>query len=376
MTTVRPLRRLVRVVALGGVAVAAVAAVTVTAVGVGGVTADSAKPKPLQVRTATVTRKTLVDVSSVEGKLGYGAAVPISSQATGTVTWLPDVGTVVSRGKSLLRVDDQPVTLLYGALPMYRQLTTGTKGEDVKQFEQNLNALGYTGFTVDTEFSAATATAVKRWQKALKRPDTGTVGVAEVIFAAGPLRVAKQPVRVGAKATAEVLMVTSTKHVVAVEVPAEDQRLAKVHNTVTVTLPDGRQVNGEVTAVGVTGEAGGATAVDAGTAVGSAGAQPAEDTTSNGGAHPIPAVVDVADQEALAALDATTVTVQYVAETHPNVLTVPVQALLALEEGGYGLEIRDGARRVVAVKVGLFAGGQVEVSGDGITEGTTVGVAE
>jgi hypothetical protein len=30
---------------------------------------------------------------------------------------------------------------------------------------------------------------------------------------------------------------------------------------------------------------------------------------------------------------------------------------------------------VVAVKTGLFGGGQVEVSGQGIAEGTTVGVA-
>jgi hypothetical protein len=52
-----------------------------------------------------------------------------------------------------------------------------------------------------------------------------------------------------------------------------------------------------------------------------------------------------------------------------------VAALLALAEGGYGVEVVDGAStRIVAVETGLFAGGQVEVSGGGLAEGTVVGV--
>jgi multidrug efflux system membrane fusion protein len=58
------------------------------------------------------------------------------------------------------------------------------------------------------------------------------------------------------------------------------------------------------------------------------------------------------------------------------VLAVPVGALLALAEGGYGLEVvRGGTSAVVAVDTGMFADGKVEVSGGGIAEGTVVGVA-
>jgi hypothetical protein len=104
------------------------------------------------------------------------------------------------------------------------------------------------------------------------------------------------------------------------------------------------------------------------------GKGPASDAQNSD--HPIPAIVDVADQGALGKADSGTVRVEYVADTHADVLTVPVEALVALGEGGFGLEIRGGGTpRVVAVKVGLFGGGQVEVSGDGIAEGTTVGVA-
>jgi ABC-type glutathione transport system ATPase component len=46
------------------------------------------------------------------------------------------------------------------------------------------------------------------------------------------------------------------------------------------------------------------------------------------------------------------------------VLAVPVVALLALPKGGFGVEVVDGARtRIVPVRTGMFAAGQVEVSG-------------
>jgi hypothetical protein len=49
--------------------------------------------------------------------------------------------------------------------------------------------------------------------------------------------------------------------------------------------------------------------------------------------------------------------------------------LLALAEGGYGVQVvENGATKIVAVKLGLFAAGKVEVSGDGLAEGTVVGM--
>jgi len=57
------------------------------------------------------------------------------------------------------------------------------------------------------------------------------------------------------------------------------------------------------------------------------------------------------------------------------VLTVPVAALLALSEGGYGVQVvSGGTSHIVAVQVGMFAGGRVEISGAGIDVGTLVGV--
>ena len=85
--------------------------------------------------------------------------------------------------------------------------------------------------------------------------------------------------------------------------------------------------------------------------------------------------VAIADQAALGTLQAAPVDVDFVNATRADVLTVPVAALLALAEGGYGVEIvEDNTTRIVAVKTGMFADGRVEVSGEAIAEGMMVGV--
>src|SRR5262249_32304124 len=60
------------------------------------------------------------------------------------------------------------------------------------------------------------------------------------------------------------------------------------------------------------------------------------------------------------------------------VLAVPVSALLALDGGGYGLEVVEpsGAHRLVGGHTGVFAGSQVQVAGPQIAAGTTVVVAQ
>jgi hypothetical protein len=71
-------------------------------------------------------------------------------------------------------------------------------------------------------------------------------------------------------------------------------------------------------------------------------------------------------------LDQAPVKVGITSDSRKGVLTVPVNALLALAEGGYGVRLLDG--RIVAVTPGLFARGMVEISGEGIAEGVEVEV--
>ncbi|GAA4172230.1 peptidoglycan-binding protein [Phytohabitans flavus] len=346
-----------RGIALGAGALLLLAVAGAATLGLGGRAAtDPAPERSGPAATGVVTRQTLVRSVTLAGELGYGPTVPLASTAPGTVTWLPEVGATVRRGEAVLRADELPVVLLYGFLPMYRPLADGVKGSDVRQFERNLAALGYEGFTVDDDFSAATATAVKRWQKDLALPETGAVERERVAYAPGAIRVAEHLVRPGAAAAAEVLSFTGTTRVATVSAGPGEAAWAARGVAVTVSLPTGGSVAGAVSSVGPV------TAAAAG---------------SGDSAAAVEVTVAIADQKALGALSGAPVDVRYVAERAEDVLTVPVDALLALAEGGYGVEVSgDAGTRVVAVKVGLFADGRVEVTGDGLAEGVRVGVPE
>lgn len=359
-------RRTRRFAALSTGAVVLVAA-AVTAglgLGLGGETQTPAPRRTGPAATVQVDRETLIEDASVAGMLDYGSPVPLASAATGTVTWLPAVGSVVRRGSPALRADEKPVLLMYGELPMYRALTVDAQGADVRQLERNLSALGYGGFTVDDTFSAATAAAVKRWQLDLGLAGTGTVERERVIFVAGPIRVASRLVRLGATATGDVLSYTGNTRVVTVAANATAVSWATKGTKVTVTLPGGKSTTGTVTAVAAEVQAPPEGGDDSPEAPGTDGAT-------------INVTIAVPDRKALGKLTSAPVDVSYVTEKREDVLTVPVPALLALAEGGYGLEvIEPTGSRIVGVQAGLFAGGRVEVSGDGLDAGMTVGVPE
>ncbi|MCY1144668.1 peptidoglycan-binding protein [Actinoplanes sp. Pm04-4] len=304
--------------------------------------------------TAEITRETLVDQESHDGTLGHGDTATVTARASGTVTALPVGGAVITRGKPLYRLDNKPVPLLYGSLPAYRTLRPGVDGADVLQFEKNLRALGYTGFTVDDEYTSATAAAVEDWQDDLGMAETGRIGTDQIAYAEGPVRVDSLTVERGAvvQPGAGLLKTTGTSMVATVPLDVDDQRLARTGAAVDVEMPDGSTTKGKITEVETVVEPG-------------QGDQP--DTTR----------VDVTITFARTPKDlgAATVSVDFVASQRPDVLTVPVAALLALAEGGYGLQIVEaGGPRIVAVKTGLFADSRVEVSGGGIKAGQKVGM--
>lgn len=337
-----------------GVAVAVAAVATTAAFGVDLSSEPAANRAAAPPATGTITRMTLVETEKVSATLGYGDPVPVTAHANATLTWLPAEGVTVSRGQTVYRVDDQPVVLLYGSLPVYRVLRTGVEGADVKQLERNLSALGYPGFTVDDSFSSSTASAVKAWQEDLGRDATGAVAPGQVVVAPGAIRVAGVKAAVGDAASGVVLAYTGTVRQVYIALDVSKQHLVKVGLPATVTLPDSSTVEGKVAKVGTVA-----------TSTGS-GAQAA--TT-------IAVEVSIANQSALGSLDAAPVTVTLESDRRENVLTVPVAALVALAEGGYGVQVFDASgSHYVAVQTGLFANGRVEISGAGVAEGMVVGL--
>ncbi len=317
------------------------------------------------VGTATVVRTNVTARTVVTGTLGYLAPVSvIASGGGGVLTWLPEIGATVGPDQRLYEVDGHPVLLWTGARPAWRDLAPGIPdGPDVAQLERNLVALGYgAGLTVDEHLSAATGTAVRRWQAAHGLARTGTVPLGQVVFLPGPVRVAAVPVASGAPVTPglELLRVTSTGKAVTVNLDAN--RGSPVHpgDRVTVALPGSRTTTGTVTTVGVPVPA-------PMPANGAAGNGAAGNSAAGNGAAGTPVTVGLDDAEAAHGLDSGTAQVTFADAEHDGVLAVPVDALLAAPGGGYRVAVVDGTgRRLVTVHCGLFdeTVGLVEVTGD------------
>jgi hypothetical protein len=350
----------------GAVAAGAVAMVAVT----GGGQAPAAPAAP-PVTTARVTRTDLVTTVLTEGTLGYGAARPVVNQLTGTYTQIPRPGRRIGAGGTLYAVDDQPVVLMTGRIPAWRPMGPGiTNGRDVTELERNLIALGYAGGLLTSpagEWTAATTTAVELWQQAAGLPVTGQIGLGQILFLPGPVRIGAPAVAAGDPAAPGQVPYQVTTDARAVTVPLSPVSSPRVTlgERVRIVLPSGVSAPGRITAMGPPAPSAAGTASTQGSSPGGAGAA----TT----------VLTVTPAHPRRTGTASGVPVQVSLTTHvaSGVLAVPVSALLALSGGGYGLEVVEpsGAHRLVGVRAGVFAGSLVQVSGPRIVAGTTVVVA-
>jgi len=348
----------------------------------GGATAVAVTSGPSRVaskavvpsESVAVTRRTLSQTVSASGRVGFGPALPVDVRAAGTLTWLPPLGAVVDRGAVLARVDDAPVALLLGSMPMYRALTVGARGRDVRLLEENLLRLHLRGFSVDDRFTAATAAAVRRWQLRLGVPETGTVTPDRVVVLPTAVRVSALAARLGSQTPGTVLSVTATTKIVSVSLSGDAPGWAE-GDQVTLTAA-GRQSAGTVTALsraagsaGADGSASGG-AGDAGTAATGTG-DPGTAASGTGGAEAGTTVtVAPADPRRVPAEEGAPVAVGRTVRQRTDVLSVPVAALLALADGGYGVQVVQGTGvRTLAVTTGMFADGYVEVSSPGLRAG-------
>lgn len=158
-----------------------------------------------------------------------------------------------------------------------------------------------------------------------------------------------------------VLTVASTKPVVRVSLDEADGALAANGTKVEIAMPGGGNRSGKVSGV----------------------AAPEESESAEGGSggssdDAIQVEITLDDAAKIHEKDRQgTLPVKFVSESRKGVLTVPVEAVVALREGGYGLELVQGAKtRMVPVETGLTADGRIEVSGSGLAEGMKVGAAE
>lgn len=395
----RPLRT--SLILLAAIAVAAAAGIAATGALGGDGTGSRSDAPSAPPATVKVQRATLTDTETVDGNLGYGDATTVQAPAAssdsgsgqsaqngrpaqngqsaqdgttgdsggdGIVTWLPEEGKVIKRGETVYRVDQQKVPLLYGSIPFYRTLKPDVEGGDVEILEKNLRALGYTGFTVDDEYSSATADAVKEWQEDLNREETGTVQPADAVVASGARLVADVKSVPGAAPSASLLTWTGTERIISVDLDVQYEDLVQKGTKATIELPDHTTAEAEVTDIGTPSTSQGDDSSSGSGAPGSSDSGSSEDAT-------LPIELTVKDQKGLGRYQAAAVQVTLKADSRKDVLVVPVSALVARPGGGYAVEVvtANGTEHR-PVRLGMFADGNVEVSGAGIEEGTLVGV--
>jgi hypothetical protein len=346
-------------------------------------------------------------VAADQTKLEGDQATLATDQATavnpGTAyTWLPQPGQVIKQDETVYSVSDVPVPLLYGSIPAYRAFYTGmSDGGDVGELTHDLIALGYGGGLAQSDhYSAATAAAVQRWQRKLGLPVTGEILLGEVVFEPGPIQVTSVTPSAGASAGGgggggsggggggTVLTATGVTPVVTVALDVSQEYLVKPGDAVSVVLPNGTStVGGQVQSVGTVASCPGGSSTGTGTGTGTGGSgtggggqSPCASAGSDGNAGsnspPTVTVTITLDQTpAGAVLDQAPVNVNITSQRAANVLAVPVDALLALAGGGFGVQVVTGdTSHLAGVSTGLYSSTMVQVSGSGIRAGMRVEV--
>jgi hypothetical protein len=279
-----------------------------------------------------------------------------------TYTALPGVGQVISQGQQLYAIDGKPVPLFYGTTPLWRSFQLGmSDGPDVGELTQNLIALGFgagNGLTQSDHYSQATADAVKRWQASLGVDQTGVIRLGEVQFEPSAIRITSVHPTLGAAVTPGPLMdATSTTRVVTVALAVTKEYLVHQGDAVSVLLPDGKTTTQghvrDISTVATTPSGG----------------------NGNSSTPTVNVVVTLDHPNETGALDQAPVNVNVTDQSVRGVLAVPINALLALAEGGDAVEVVSPAgHHLVPVQVGLFSDTMVQISGAGITEGAQVEV--
>jgi hypothetical protein len=363
--------------------IAAGFAVTTVAVVSGGGSATASGPTS-GIATAGVIRTTLAARQQVSGTLERaGSYTLVSQRPGGTLSELPSPGTVIRRGQVLYQVDGQPVRLLYGRQAAWRTLALGdSDGADVLQLKRNLVALGFTAhgaLTVDDHFDWATAFAIEEWQHALGTPETGFLPLGSVAFLPGAVDVTAQRAVPGSPAQpgTPVLDLSSTDLEVSVALDPSLRQLVHVGDRVQIQLPEGQTTAGRVSQVGA--ETAGATAhaAPAGTNADSSGQSGVDSSAQGSPTAPatVPVTVALDRPRDARGLDQVPVEVAITDTVHRNVLAVPIDALLALANGGYAVAVEEhGSRSLIAVAPGIFDGNQVEVSSSRLQPGMRVEV--
>ncbi|MFI0502359.1 peptidoglycan-binding protein [Streptomyces albogriseolus] len=379
---------------------------------------DSEPASGPKVRQIAVVRTDMSGGKEMQGMLGYDSPRTIRGAGGGRVTWLPNRGATVERGRQLYRVDERPAVIFYGSTPLYRRLDTpGTVGRDIRVVADNLRALGYDigaqpapGTVVQQQASAGAPAPVTTGSGqeettppagSSSAPDDGagqatdaspegapspgpsqsTVGEGDGVLTTSLMSAIKRwqktvgMDRTGILDLSDVVVTKSAVRVSDVLAQTGDEAsgdlMTVTATTKSVTVPVESLDMGSITSgQRVTVVLPDRTTVPGRVAAISTVVQGEQGQSDGTGQTKTNVTVSLDDPRSAENIDSAPVQARFQGESKKGVLAVPVGALLALREGGYAVRLSGG--RLVPVDTGMFAQGLVEISGQGVNEGMKV----
>jgi len=186
----------------------AVACIVVIVIGISGTEKNNAGDEIAQPISSRIVGASTGSGQTAVEFVHDGPSQRLSNALTGVVTWLPKPGDVVEFGTVLYAVDQRPVVLMKGALPMHREIAYKiSDGPDVAQLEHNLVNFGFvldeattgdpTDLTVDQHVTPLTVSAIRAWQLSIGLTSTGIVRHSDVIFRPEPVQISVLNAAVG-----------------------------------------------------------------------------------------------------------------------------------------------------------------------------------
>ncbi len=253
--------------------------------------------------------------------------------------------------------------------------TPGGKGSSVTSEQQTLAALIAALLKAEAESKGSSSTGTSGGRTSSSAgsgasiggaSSSGSSGASSAGSAASAGSSASSSSSGGGSAT-EILQTTSTQLVVTVDLSASSQSEAVLGEPVTVELPNGSVVNGTISAVSPVAQ----TSSSSGASGSGAGASGGSSSSSSSSAT-VPVTIELKGHVTGVGLDQASVSVNFAEAKAYNVLSVPVTALLATSGGNYAVQEAAAPHTLIPVTTGLFAAGDVQISGPGIYAGLQV----
>jgi peptidoglycan hydrolase-like protein with peptidoglycan-binding domain len=113
--------------------------------------------------TIVATHRSHADARSVQLDLEAGPIRTVRAPIAGVLTSLDAaIGAPIADGGQVATIDGRPVIALHTAVPMWRDLHRGDRGDDVRALQDSLRRLGETDVVTDGLFGARTERAARR----------------------------------------------------------------------------------------------------------------------------------------------------------------------------------------------------------------------